>query len=571
MNSRNEPHDGDLRKIVRESIMTAAQAAGYGDAMPPLDRIPVELPREFAHGDLASPVAFAMSKVLRKPPAVVAAAIAGQLKDRAIERVEVAGGGYLNFMFTRDVLAGVLGQIEARSARYGEGVALTSERMLVEFVSANPTGPLVVANARAAAFGEALCRVLEASGAKVEREYLVNDAGSQVRNLARSVEARWRQALGQSAELPADGYQGEYVLPIAAAARERFGDEFLAQPEERRLSSLREFAVDRMLSVQRMDLEQVAVRFDRWFSEKTLHDRGAVAEALSALEAKGVVYEKDGAKWFRATDHGDEKDRVLVRSDGFPTYVLPDVAYHRDKFARGYTRIINLLGADHVVESRTLQSALRVLGEPMDRMEVIIIQFVTLKRGGEAVKMSKRSGDVVLLSDLVGDVGPDVARFFFLMRSPNSHLDFDLDLAKSQSQENPVYYLQYAHARLCGVLQKAGGRAANIANAFDVDISLLNEPETRLVLRKLARWPLVVEKAAVGRAPHILTHELMELAQAVHQFYTQYRVVGAESAALQQARLLLVDAARITIANGLRLLGVSAPERMESKARTDSE
>ncbi len=561
----------DLRKIVRDAVHRAATGAGFGEAVPPADRIPVELPREFAHGDLACPVAFALAKALRRPPADVAKEIASRMADPAIERVEIAGGGYLNVMFGQSIWAGLLARIELQGPGYGGGTALAGERILVEFVSANPTGPLVVANARAASFGEALCRVLAAHGAAVEREYLVNDAGSQVRNLAKSVEARWRQALGQAAELPADGYLGEYVLPVAAAARERFGDDFLGRPEEERLSVLREFAVDRMLAVQRFDLERVAVTFDRWFSEKTLHDEGAVAGALAALEAKGVVYEKEGAKWFRATEHGDEKDRVLMRSDGFPTYVLPDVAYHLDKFGRGYTRIINLLGADHVVESRTLQSALRVLGQPMDRMEVVIIQFVTLKRGGEQVKMSKRSGDVVLLSDLVEDVGADVARFFFLMRSPNSHLDFDLDLAKTQSQENPVYYLQYAHARLCGVIAKAADAGMPVPAAASIEIGLLGEPETRLVLRKLARWPLVVEKAALGRAPHILTHELMELAQAVHQFYTQYRVVGAEPAGLQSARLALVAAAKRTIANGLGLLGVSAPERMESKSRTEAE
>lgn len=553
----------DPRARLRARLREAALAAGYGDAVPAAEAIVVELPREAGHGDLACPLAFSLARAVRKPPREVAQAIAAGLAPGGeIEKVEVAGSGYVNVFLGSPVWRDLLGAIEREGERYGGGAALAGERVLVEFVSANPTGPLVVANARAAAFGESLCRVLAAQGATVEREYLVNDAGQQVKNLARSVEARWRQALGQEAALPADGYQGDYVLPIAAAARAQFGDAFLERPEGERLEALRAFAVDRMLAVQREDLARVGVRYDRWFHEKDLHADGRVTAALDGLVARGVTFEQDGARWFKATDHGDEKDRVLVRSDGQPTYVLPDVAYHLDKFGRGYTRVINLLGADHVVESRTLHAALSVLGAPVDRLEVVIIQFVTLVRGGEKVKMSKRSGDVVLLQELIDDVGPDVARFFFLMRSPNSHLDFDLDLAKAQSSENPVYYLQYAHARLCSLADKARERGVALADAAAIDPADLAEPEARLVLRQLARFPLIVEKAAAGRAPHLLTHEVLELAQAVHQFYTRNRVVDAESESLRRARLHLCLAARRVIANGLALLGVSAPERM---------
>lgn len=554
----------DIRSLLRRRIREAAVAAGWPDAVPPEDRIVLELPREAAHGDLACPVAFSVASAARCAPDRVAERIAERFRtDDAVARVDVAGRGYLNFHFGEGVWRGLLAAIEEEGGKYGASALLSGEKFLVEFVSANPTGPLVVANARHAAFGEALCRCLEAAGAGVDREYYVNDGGTQVRNLALSMEARWREMRGEKAEIPKDGYRGEYVRELAEAARERFSDDFLARAEEDRIEELAGFGVDEMVRRQRSDLERMRVRYDRWFYEKEgLRDRGLVAEALEALKARGVVFESEGAQWFRATDYGDEKDRVVVRRDGEPTYTLPDVAYHREKFARGYTRLINVVGADHQTEMRTLRSALAALGEPVDRMEVIVVQFVNLKRGGEKVVMSKRAGVVIPLSELVDEVGADAARFFFLLRAPSSHLDFDLELAKQTTMANPVYYVQYGHARLCSLLENAASRGLARPSAASADVSLLGDPEARIVLRHLVRFPFVVEKAATGRSPHLVTHELMELAQSVHQFYTRYRVVGADTPELQAARLALMAAARQTIANGLGLLGVSAPERM---------
>ncbi len=558
------PAAGDLRGTLRALIHGAAVTAGFGEAVPPVERIVIELTREFAHGDLACPIAFGLAKAAKRPPAAIAQAIAAAwVPGGPFEKVEVAGGGYLNFFLGDAVWREVLAGVAAGGAAWGTGTSLAGERFLVEFVSANPTGPLLVVNARAAAYGDALCRVLVAQGAAVEREYLVNDAGAQVRNLALSVEARWLETNGHAFAIPADGYHGDYVKELAGDLARSFPDLLPASPDEGRLAALQREAVNLMVLRQREDLGLLAVGFDRFFAEKAeLHATGKVAAALEALQGTGEVFEQDGARWFRATKFGDDKDRVMVKKDGAPTYTLPDIAYHRDKFARGYSRVVDIVGTDHQVEMATLRAALGAMGEPVDRMEVIFTQFVTLKRGGEKVKMSKRAGDVEMLRDLVTEVGPDAARFFFLMRTLNSPLEFDLDLATTRSQENPVYYLQYAHARLCSLMENARAKGVTVDSPGGADPADLAEPETRMVLRKIARFPLVVEKAALTRAPHLLTHELLELAQAVHQFYTRYRVVGADTEAQGRARLVLCGAARRTIANGLELLGVSAPEQM---------
>jgi len=546
----------DVRAHLRGRIREIIKEEGWGS--PGEGEIILELPREFAHGDLATTAAFTLAKSLRKSPRDLAGRLAERLTpDGVIGRVEVAGGGYVNVFLGDAVWEHMLADITEGGGKYGHSRLLAGERFLVEFVSANPTGPLVVANARAAAFGDSLCRCLAAAGAAVEREYYVNDAGMQVRNLGLSVLARLAEIGGGTAELPPDGYHGEYVKDIASALPAAVAGEGDA---EKRAEKAADFAVSRMLEGQKDDLALLGVRFDNWFRERKLHDSGAVWKALDALVKSGDTFESGGAVWFRATKYGDEKERVMRKSDGNPTYTLPDMAYHLDKFSRGYTRLINILGADHQMEIRTLESVLKAVGAPTDRMEVIIVQFVHLKRGNEKVVMSKRSGSIVTIRELVEDVGVDAARFFFLLRAPTSHLDFDIELAKKTTEENPVYYIQYAHARLSSLMSFAGHQGVRpAARPAAADLA---EPEARLVLRKLARYPMVVEKAALGRAPHLLTHEMLELAQAVHQFYTKHRVVGAGSPAAESARLALVAAARRVIANGLGLLGVSAPEKM---------
>ena len=546
----------DIRAHLRGRIREVAMAEGWGEALSA--EIVIELPREFAHGDLSTTASFTLAKALKKPPKEIASRLAERLTpDGVIGRVEVAGGGYVNIFLADPVWESVLGEITALGAAYGNSRLLEGEKFLVEFVSANPTGPVVVANARAAAFGDSLCRVLQSAGAQADREFYVNDAGMQVRNLGLSVLARLAELQGNKAELPADGYHGDYVKDIAAELPSAVVSE---TDKEKRVALASEFAVNKMLEGQKNDLALIGVGFDNWFRERKLHESGAVWKALEALVSAGVTFEKDGAVWFQATKYGDEKDRVMRKSDGNPTYTLPDMAYHHDKFSRGYTRLINILGADHQVEVRTLESVLKAAGEPTERLEVIIVQFVHLKKGDEKVVMSKRSGAIVTMKELVEDVGKDAARFFFLLRAPSSHLDFDMDLAKKHTEENPVYYIQYAHARLNSLMAYAEN--AGVKMLPSVPASDLGEPEARLVLRKLARYPMVLEKAALARAPHMLTHEMLELAVAVHGFYTKHRVVGAGSPAGESARLALVAAAKIVIANGLGLLGVSAPDRM---------
>lgn len=552
----------DLRPWLRERLFAALEAAGFGGELPNPAAVALELPREFAHGDLACPAAFAVAKAARKAPREVAEAIAAQLRSEPrLAKVEVAGGGYVNLFLGEAVWRDLLGGIAAAGETYGSSATLSGQRFLVEFISANPTGPLVVANARYAAFGESLCRCLEAAGAVVEREYYVNDAGQQIRNLALSLDARWKQSRGEAAELPKDGYQGDYVVDLAKAIFAAH-PELPGLPETRRLAELARLGVAAMCEQQRLVIERLRVVYTRWFSEKSLHDGGAVDAAFEKLKGKDLVYQQEGAWWFKAKQFGDEKDRVVRRSDGAPTYQLPDIAYHLDKLGRGYDRLINIVGADHQVEMATLKKALGALGEDADRLEVIIVQFVNLKRGAEKVVMSKRSGNVILLDELVDEVGVDAARFLFLTRAPSSHLDFDLELAKSTTMDNPVYYLQYAHARLSSLIERAAAEGLAVPPPEAADVALLAEPETKLLLRQLARYPLLVEKAAASRQPHLLAHELLELAAAIHGFYTQCRVVGAETPGHATARLALAAAARQVLRNGLALLGVGAPERM---------
>jgi arginyl-tRNA synthetase len=541
----------DIREHLRRRIREAAESEGWSGAL--AGEVAIELPREFAHGDLSTTASFTLAKALKKAPRDIAARLAERLTpDDVIGKVEVAGGGYVNIFLADPSWESVLAEISAKGGAYGSSRLLEGEKFLVEFVSANPTGPIVVANARAAAFGDSLCRVLQSAGAQASREYYVNDAGMQVKNLAKSVAERWKELHGGAASIPEDGYHGDYVRELAAK---------LPAGKENDLDFITGFAIKGILEGQKADLGMLDVRFDNWFSEKTLHDSGEVKSALDALKANpGMTGEREGATWFMATQFGDEKDRVLMKADGNPTYLLPDLAYHRNKFSRGFTRLINILGADHQTEAKTLRDALGAAGGDKERLEVIIIQFVHLKRGEEKVVMSKRSGTIVSLRELVEDVGKDAARFFFLLRAPSSHLDFDMDLAKKQTDENPAYYIQYAHARLNSLMDYA--RNAGVKLPEKVSAADLAEPESRLVLRKLARYPMVLEKAALGRAPHLLTHEMLELAQAVHGFYTKHRVVGAGSPGMESARLALVTAAKQVIANGLGLLGVTAPDRM---------
>ncbi len=545
-------------RAVRLQLARAARQAFDLDALPEVE---LATPRERGHGDLASPVAMQLARQLGQPPRAIAEALVRALEfdGTVVDRVEVAGPGFLNFHLASAWLQGQVGSILASAEHFGESGAAAGQKVQVEFVSANPTGPLNVVSARAAAVGDTLVRLLRASGAQVQAEFLVNDAGSQVDQLAASLEARWRISKGEVAELPDDGYHGDYVEELARGIAADH-DPGALDPAPR-LALFREQALERILAGQEADLGAFGVQFDRWFRESELHARGQLDETLAALRDAGHIAERDGAQWFVTTAFGDDADRVVVRSDGRPTYLLADIAYHRDKHARGYERVVDVWGPDHHGHIARMQAAAQALGYGADWLEILIVQQVNLLRGGQAVKMSKRRGDLVTLSELEAEVGRDPARFFFLMRKVGAHLDFDLELAKRQSEENPCFYVQYAHARLTSILERAAERDPAVAKVQQARLALLTAPAELDLIRELMALPTVVAESAAVREPQRMTTYLRGVAQAFHHFYQHQRVVGVDPE-LSAARLSLVRASRWVIRNGLALLGLDAPAHM---------
>ncbi len=548
-------------------------------------RLELAVPREPAHGDWTTNLALTLAREGKRPPRAVAEALTAAFpRDPAVfASVEVAGPGFLNFRYAPAFLAALPARIQAEGAAFGRSALGAAETFLVEYVSANPTGPLNVVNARAAAVGATLVRLLEATGQRAEGEFYVNDAGRQVDLLGESVASRFAERVGASRAFPADGYQGAYVRDLAAALPEAEGRAALTRPDG--AAWFRDRALERVLEWQRSDLRDYGVEFARWFRESTLHRSDAVAETLRELEARGVVYrsvvpetgvddadrededaaERGEAAWLRTSRFGDEKDRVLVRGNGAPTFLLPDIAYHRDMHARGFRRAIDLWGPDHHGHVVRMQAALAALGHEPNFLEVLIVQQVNLLSGGQPVKMSKRAGEFITLRDLMEEVGADCARFFFLMRSTSAHLDFDLDLAKRQNDENPAYYVQYAHARIAAILRFAAEKGLAPAYGVALPEAETSIPEAAGLVRKLATYPEVVRGAAAAREPHRIPTYLMETAAEFHRFYHVCRVVS-DDAERSRARLMLAGAARQVIANGLALLGVSAPERMARAA-----
>jgi arginyl-tRNA synthetase len=547
-----------LTPALREALEAALTANGWS-----VDgAVPLEVPRQADHGDYASNVALVLAKKVGRPPREVAQALLDKIeRGGLIEDASLAGPGFVNLRLSqaalRDELVSIVGQGDA----YGTWPGTGQKPVLVEFVSANPTGPMNVVNARAGAVGAALVRLFRAAGIGADGEFYVNDAGRQVDLLGASVAARFRERLGAPADFPEEGYQGAYVGELAALVPEEDGRAALARND---LAWFREFALGRMLLAQKEDLAAYGVTFDRWSRESALHASGALTRALDDLRTAGHVYEGEGATWFRSTTFGDEKDRVLVRQNGEPSYFLADIAYHREKFQRGYGRALDLWGPDHHGHIIRIASALKALGVPDGFFEVTIVQFVRLLSKGELVKMSKRAGEFVTLRDLLEDVGPDAAKYFFLMRSTPSHLDFDLDLAREQSSDNPCYYVQYAHARVASLVRVAAEKG--LVPPVESDerravAQLLEAKEERELLRVLGQFPDVVKGAAEAQEPQRVPVYLAQVAGAFHQFYHQHRVV-TDDAELSRARLLLARGTQQVIANGLALLGVSAPERM---------
>ncbi len=527
----------------------------------PPTAIALERSKQSSHGDYATSVALQLAKTLRQNPRELAAELVAALEPSPwVERAEVAGAGFVNVFLSGTARRAVVHRVLAEGARYGRAQSPAAQRVIVEFVSANPTGPLHVGHGRAAVVGDAVATLLEWQGFAVHREYYYNDAGAQIANLALSVQARLREARGIAVEFPEDGYQGDYIRELARDyALARPGD---AQGDD--LDAVRDFAVAALRQEQDADLAAFGVRFDGFYLESSLYTDGLVDATVAALATRGKTYEKDGALWLRTTDYGDDKDRVMRKSDGSYTYFVPDIAYHVTKWQRGYTRAITELGADHAGSLARVRAGLQALemGVPKGYPDYVLHQMVLVMRGGEEVKLSKRAGTSVTLRELIDEAGRDAVRFFFLLRKSDSQLTFDLDLARAQTEENPVYYVQYAHARVCSVLDKAGiAPHAAAATLRDADLGPLSSRYEDALLRRLADFPDEIAVAARELAPHRLTFFLKELAAEFHSYYNAEQFL-VDDPVVRQARLALVVATGQVIRNGLAVLGVSAPEKM---------
>ncbi|WP_027415250.1 arginine--tRNA ligase [Aneurinibacillus terranovensis] len=547
-------------KIIEE-IKQAVVASGMVES----EQIPdfvLEIPKEKSHGDYATNIAMQLTRIARKNPRQIAESIVGHLNKEAasVSKVEIAGPGFINFYMDNSYLTGVIGQILEAGETYGKTNAGGGKKVQVEFVSANPTGDLHLGHARGAAFGDALCNVLDMAGYDVSREYYINDAGNQIVNLARSIEARYFQALGRDMEMPEDGYFGKDIIEFGKELAERHGDKYANMSPEERFVFFRNWGRDKELEKIKKDLADFRVYFDDWFSETSLYEQGLVEQSVEELRKRGYVYEQDGATWLRSTEFGDDKDRVLVKQDGTYTYLTPDIAYHENKFSRGFEQLINIWGADHHGYIPRMKAAMQCLGHNPEQLVVLINQMVSLYQGGEKVKMSKRTGKAVTMRDLMEEVGTDATRYFFTMRSQDAHLDFDMDLAVSKSNENPVFYVQYAHARICSIFRQAEEQGITFQPDKGEFIRLTSEKEVDL-LKHLGAFPQEIAAAAEMLAPHRIVRYVHELASMLHSFYNAERVI-TEDEGLTQARLALMKAVQTTLANALRLLGVSAPQKM---------
>ena len=549
---------------IADALRQAATELGADDIRFRLDR-----PKDAKHGDLASNVALTLSSQLRRPPRDIAEELKARLESIAgVDRVEVAGPGFLNVFLEGAAAGEVLRRIRVLGAEYGRNKAGAGQPVMVEFVSANPTGPLHLGHGRQAALGDVIATLLAWSGWKVHREFYFNDAGGQILRLAQSVRARYQQRLGHDAAIPDGGYHGDYVSEIAGALIDEVGDRYENDRSDAALEAMRGYAVRILRREQEVDLAAFGVHFDEYYPETRLYSDGCVARTVRDLDGTGLTYRKDGADWLRTSEFGDQKDRVMIKSNGSPTYFLPDVAYHVTKWERDFTEVINVQGSDHHSTVDRVRAGLQALGLPAGYPEYVLHQMVTVEQGGEEVKFSKRAGSYTTLAELVAAVGADVARYFFLMRRPEAHLTFDLDLALDQSDKNPVYKVKYAHARVCRLFKLARERGRAEVPP-DADTALLDAPAERELINQLREFPAFLRRAATGRAPHVICDYLERTAGLVNSWYqaghpTRNPEMAAlvDDDALRNARLTLADAARIVLCNGLEVLGIEAPEQM---------
>ncbi len=545
-------------EVIRSELARVAATLGA-----PADvTVELETPRERAHGDVATNLAMVLARHLKTAPRKVAEQIVGQLRfaPGVVAGVEIAGPGFINFRLDAGERGAVLTSIIAAGRYYGRALAGTPQRVNVEFVSANPTGPLHIAHGRGAALGDCVATLLEWQGHTVQREFYVNDAGVQVERLGESLWARIQQAVGREAAIPENGYHGAYLVDLAHRILRDEGTTFADQVASVGIERCRLLGIEALKAEQVETLEQFRVRFDLFYEESRLYAEQHIDRALAALTARGMLFEEGGALWLRTTQHGDDKDRVLRKSDGTYTYFLPDIAYHQDKAGRGFDRAIDVWGADHHGYVPRMRAAMQALGHGTGFFEALIVQLVTVLRGGEEVKMSKRSGEFITLRELVDEVGVDAARYFFLMRRADTPFAFDVDLALKRTDENPVFYVQMAHARMSGIF-RVGGVDPDGVTMDEVDVAVLTDPAEPELIQLLGRFPETVRRAAEALEPQRVTAYLEELARAAHLWYHRCRVLG-EPPAVERARLALARATRIVLANGLTLLGLSAPDRM---------
>jgi arginyl-tRNA synthetase len=563
-----------MRSHLRDLLTRAIEKTAKGGELNSTELPPLllELPKQREFGDLATNVAMLWAKSAKQRPRAIAEAILKNIDDPdgILARKEIAGPGFLNFTFAPRFYYQRLRELAAGKEAppdIGRGA-----KVQVEFASVNPTGPLHVGHGRVAVIGDVLARLHEATGFRVEREYYVNDAGKQMENLGLSLYARYRELFGETVDFPEDGYAGDYVKEIAAEIKQRRGDEFLGAEKVGATKYFMQYGGDALLNTIRGQLADIGIHFDSFFSEKALRERSEVVHSMDLLRARGLLYSQDGAQWFRSTQFGDDKDRTVIKSDGELTYFAGDIAYHRNKFERSFSKLINVWGADHHGYVPRLKAAMQGLGYDPEALQIVLVQMVQLTRGGEPVRMGKRSGEFVSLEEVLEEVGRDAARFFFLMRKSDSHLDFDLDLAKRQSSDNPVFYVQYAHARVASIFEQArkSGIAWDHAAFGDIALERLELAEETELIRKMAQFNDVLEDSARELEPHRMVFYLLELAGEFHRYYNRHRVISQDDG-LSRARLLLVESIQKTIRRGLEILGVDAPMKMAARAEEDAE
>ncbi|UAS06152.1 arginine--tRNA ligase [Staphylococcus pseudintermedius] len=546
-----------VKQTLIQEIEKSIQQANIVESIP---EIKIEIPKDTKNGDYATNIAMVLTKLAKRNPREIAQLIVDHLDTEAahVKKIDIAGPGFINFYLDSSYLNAVIDQALELDTQFGRVAESKNKKILVEYVSANPTGDLHIGHARNAAVGDTLCNILDAASYDVTREYYINDASNQITNLAKSIEARYLQHLGQKAEMPADGYHGQDIKNIGADLAKKQPN-LMDLSDDERLKTFRQLGVDYEMAKLKQDLADFNIHFDNWFSETSLYEKGEIKAVLERMKENGYTYEQDGATWLRTTDFKDDKDRVLIKKDGTYTYFLPDIAYHYDKFQRGNDNLINLFGADHHGYINRLKASLETFGVDSDRLEIQIMQMVRLMQDGEEVKMSKRTGNAITLREIMDEVGIDAARYFLTMRSADTHFDFDMALAKEQSQDNPVYYAQYAHARICSILRQAEAQGYQVEKGADYQ-TITNDKAIEL-LKKVAEFEPMIEGAAEARAPHRVTNYIQDLAAHFHKFYNAEKVL-TEDQAKTKAHLALIDAVRITLRNALQLVGVTAPEQM---------